>query len=80
MAHGTGLRFRAMDGSLSGHDCCFTATVVDVAANQPVAECPSLQIAEAVADAMNRYSAELRYGGEGNPTDPLTLPFPKLTQ
>ena len=79
MQHGMGLRFRVAPTSMSGHDCCFAATVVDVAYNEVLAECRSVAIAEAIAEAMNKFSAEVAYDSNGH-EGAMVMPLPQTRQ
>ena len=79
MQHGMGLRFRVAPTSMSGHDCCFAATVVDVAYNEVLAECRSVAIAEAIAEAMNKFNAEVAYDAEGL-VGSMVMPLPQTRQ
>ena len=60
-------RYKAVEGSESGH-CCFDATVVDTQAPNPlfcwVCECFDMGNAQKIADALNAAHADYRKGDE----------------
>lgn len=49
------MRYKAVEGSVLGHGCCFDATVIDTQSEDDVVcECHGFETAQKIADALNK--------------------------